>query len=90
MSSGPIEGHVKSDQVFRNKINTYIGKSFTIMSALQNGASVLMVGNMNLIKNWLLGSGAAPIYGFFPPALLFLLQWNKQHNCQDGLVGWGT
>jgi len=23
---------------------------------------------------------------FFFPALLFLLQWNKQHNCQEGLV----
>lgn len=40
MSSGPIEGPLKNDQVFRNKINAYIDKSFKVMSALQYGASV--------------------------------------------------
>lgn len=50
MSPGPSEGSVKGHYVFRNKVNAYIGKSFKITRALQNGVCVLLVGHMNVMS----------------------------------------
>lgn len=56
----------------------------------QNWASIPMAQNANLIKNCLLESGAAPIYGFLFPAVLSFLTRNKEYSPQQGLVGEST